>query len=95
MAAYMIARVSVTDPEQYERYKALSPGAISKYGGEFIARGGETETLEGDDETSRVVIVRFPDMEAARTAYHSPEYTAAKAEREGAADAQFIIVDGI
>lgn len=94
MAAYLIARITVTDPEQYERYKALAPRAIAKFGGEYIARGGDTETLEGDEETNRVVLVRFPDMESARAAYHSPEYTAARAERAGAATGQFVIVDG-
>ena len=95
MAAYMIARITVTDPDQYERYKALAPVAIAKFGGEYIARGGDVETLEGDEETNRVVLVRFPDMDAARAAYRSPEYTAARAERDGAAIGQFVIVDGV
>lgn len=95
MAAYMIARVKVTDPEQYEKYKALSPGAIAAHGGKFIARGGETVTLEGEDDGRRIVIVEFPSLEAAKTFYDSPEYKKARAEREGAADGHFILVDGM
>jgi uncharacterized protein (DUF1330 family) len=95
MTAYVIARVNVTDPDKYENYKALAPAAIKKYGGEYLARGGAVELLEGPEETRRVVILRFPDMDAARGFYNSTEYTAAKKEREGAADGQFIIVEGL
>ena len=95
MPAYLIARVNVTDPAKYENYKALAPAAIAKYGGKYLARGGATETMEGDNETRRVVILEFPDLAAARTFYNSPEYTAAKAERAGAANGQFVIVEGL
>ena len=66
MSAYIIARIRVTDPTQYEEYKKLSPGAVAAFGGEFIVRGGESETLEGSEETHRLVVVRFESMEKAR-----------------------------
>ena len=94
MAAYIIARIRVTDPTQYEEYKKLSPPAAAAFGGEFIVRGGETETLEGEDETRRLVVVRFDSMDDARAFYRSEQYQAAKAAREGAAEAQFVLVDG-
>ena len=94
MAAYIIARIRVTDPTQYEEYKKLSPGAAAAFGGEFIVRGGETETLEGAEETRRLVVVRFDSMEKARAFYQSEQYQTAKAAREGAAEAQFVLVDG-
>jgi uncharacterized protein (DUF1330 family) len=95
MAAYIIARVNVTDPAKYEDYKALAPAAIKKYGGEYLARGGAVELLEGPEENRRVVVLSFPDMDAARGFYNSPEYSAARKAREGAADGQFIIVEGL
>ena len=95
MAAYLIARVEVTNPEAYENYKKLAAEAIAKYEGRYLARGGNMETLEGDEESRRVVIVVFPTLEQAKTFYNSPEYAEAKAAREGAADGQFVIVDGI
>ena len=94
MAAYIIARIRVTDPTQYEEYKKLSPAAAAAFGGEFIVRGGETETLEGAEETRRLVVVRFDSMDQARAFYRSEQYQAAKAAREGAAEAQFVLVDG-
>ena len=47
MPAYIIARVQVTDPARYAEYMKVTPGIIEKFGGRFIARGGETETFEG------------------------------------------------
>ncbi len=95
MAAYIIARVEVTDADKYETYKAAAPAAIAKYGGTYLARGGAVETVEGEDESRRVVILQFPDMDAARTFYNSPEYTAAREKRAGAANGQFLIVEGL
>jgi uncharacterized protein (DUF1330 family) len=94
MTAYAIVRVTVTDPEQYQKYMALSPGAIEANGGRFIARGGPTEVLEGEPEDRRVVLIEFPSMEAARTFYDSPEYREARSVRAGAAQMQMTIVEG-
>ncbi len=94
MTAYAIVRVRVTDPEQYQKYMALSPGAIEAHGGRFIARGGATEILEGEPDDQRVVLVEFPSMEAARAFYDSPQYREAREVRAGAAEMHMLIVEG-
>ncbi len=95
MAGYIIARVNVTDPEKYQDYTAVTPGLIAKYGGCFIVRGGETATLEGPEETGRIVVVEFDSLEQAKAMYESEEYQAAIKLRAGAATAQFIAVAGV
>ena len=95
MTAYIIARVDVHDMEQYKEYAKVSPAAAEAFGGRFLARGGAVESLEGPEETRRIVILEFPDMDTARRFYNSEQYQAAKAKREGAADGQFFIVDGV
>ena len=95
MPAYIIARVNVTNAEKYKNYQALSPGALEKAGGRFLVRGGKTSTLEGPEENRRIVILEFENMEKAQAFYDSDEYQTAKGEREGAAEAQFIAVDGV
>ena len=50
MPAYVIAEVSINDPEQYKKYTAVTPGIIKKYGGKFVVRGGDVQTLEGEHE---------------------------------------------
>ena len=92
MTAYLIARVDVTDMDQYKNYMALSPGIIEKFGGKFIARGGDVITLEGETETRRMVLVEFPSAQVAQDFYNSDEYQAAIKVRENAADGQFIVI---
>ena len=94
MPAYIIADVDITDPVKYEDYKKLTPGAVAKHGGRFIARGGQTSTLEGNWKPGRVVILEFPTFEQARNFYSSVEYTAARRARAGAATFRMIAVDG-
>ena len=95
MTAYIIARINVTDMTQYKEYTKLTPGIIEKFGGKFIARGGEVTTLEGAEEENRVVLLEFPTAEAAKDFYNSDEYQAAIKVREGASEGQFIVVDGV
>lgn len=94
MTAYWIAHVTVTDPAAYAQYQALAPAAFAAHGGVFLARGGPSETLEGP-ALDRHVIIAFPSRAAANACYASPEYTAARAARTGAAMAHVVIVDGL
>ena len=95
MPAYLIVETTITDPEQYEHYKAAAPAALAAYGGRYVARGGETAVLEGEWEPARLVVLEFPDLEAARRFYDSPEYAEARKLREGAARLNMVVVEGL
>jgi uncharacterized protein (DUF1330 family) len=95
MAAYVIVETDVTDPGQYEQYKAASPAAIAAGGGRFLVRGGELVVLEGDWQPPRLVMLEFEDLEAARRWYESEAYQEAKKLREGAARFRAVAVEGI
>jgi len=95
MTAYLVVKVDVTDMEQYKKYMAVSPDVIKKFGGRFVARGGEKITLEGPEETQRMVMIEFPSLERIKAFYHSDEYQEAKKLRQGAATAQFIAIEGV
>ena len=95
MTAYIIANVRVTNPEQYEDYKTLSSLAIQAHGADVCVRGGAVEVLEGDWQPDRVVVLKFPSMEAAKAFNDSTEYAAARASRQGAAVMRMIVVAGV
>jgi uncharacterized protein (DUF1330 family) len=95
MAAYIIVRVTITDAEEYKKYLQVAPGIIELYGGKAIVRTGKTETLEGEQENRRIVVLEFPSMEKAREFYYSGEYQEAKKLRENAARGELIIVEGL
>ena len=95
MPAYLIVRATVTDMERYQQYMRLTPGILEKYGGEFVIRGGDKTVLEGPATDERIVQVKFASVEAARRMYESPEYQAAMQLRAAAADASFIVMQGV
>ena len=95
MPAYIIAETDITDPEQYEQYKAASPGAIEAAGGRFLVRGGEMAVLEGEWRPKRLVVLEFADLDAAKRWYDSPEYQEAKRLREGAAELHMVAVEDV
>jgi uncharacterized protein (DUF1330 family) len=95
MSAYIIARIDVTDWDQYKKYTAKTPGVIAKFGGKFIARGADVHTLEGPQEERRVVIIEFPSLEKAKEFYESQEYTETRRLRKDAAVASLIAIDGV
>jgi uncharacterized protein (DUF1330 family) len=95
-AAYVIADVKVSDPDQYRHYTVLTPAAVAAAGGESVVRGGRTAVLEGNWLPTRVVVIRFESFEAAQAFYDSALYLDARGKRAGAPDFfNMIIVEGI
>ena len=94
-SGYIIANVSVTNPQQYEDYKKWSTEAFRVHGGEICVRGGQVEVLEGDWRPERLVVARFPSFAAAKAFYDSAEYLRARQAREGAAIMRMVVVEGL
>jgi len=94
MAAYIIIDITIHNAENYAGYLKLTPATIAAYGGKFIVRGGKTETLEGDWQPGRFVILEFPSLEKAKQWWASEEYAPAKAIRQANAATKMIVVEG-
>ena len=95
MTAYVIVQGQVSDPEQYERYKAQAPATITAAGGRYLVRGADVTVLEGDPPPERTVVLQFPNRQAALDWYHGDGYTAARALRKDAARLSIYVVDGL
>lgn len=95
MPAFVIANVTIEDPVRYEDYKRKVPGTLAPYGGRFIARGGQTEVLEGDWRPGRLVLLEFPSVERARAWWNSPEYAEARALRQATSTGTLLILEGL
>lgn len=91
-SALWIAHVTITEPEAYHRYAALSLPAVAAYGGKFLARGGRYRQMEGT-ERERHVVARFPSLEEAVACYESEAYQAAVAHARGASVRDLVIVE--
>jgi uncharacterized protein (DUF1330 family) len=95
MTAFVIVDIEVTDPVGYEDYKRLAAPTVELYGGKYIARGGHTETLEGNWTPNRLVILQFESVERAMTWLNSPEYSEARALRHKYATSEMIVIEGV
>ena len=94
-SGYVIAYVDVTNPTQYEEYKKLSSAAVQAHGAEVCVRGGDVQSLEGDWQPKRVVLLKFPSFEKAKAFYETEEYRKARGARAGAAIMNMIAVEGL
>ena len=95
MPAYVIVNVRVKDPELYKEYAAGTPASIAAFGGRFLARGGAVEEREGAWSPERLVVLEFPDLDAARAWYDSEDYQRLAAIRQRAAEADLVMPEGI
>ena len=90
---YWIARVDVNNPGRYPDYVNTAKPAFERFGANFLARGGETHSLEGENR-ARNVVIEFPSVQHALDCYNSPEYQDAVKIRQSVADSELIIVEG-
>ena len=95
MAAYIIVDLEITEPIEYEEYKKRAGATVEKYGGKYIVRGGECETLEGDWEPKRIVVLQFENAERAKAWLNSQEYAEPRKMRHRTAKTRMILVEGM
>jgi uncharacterized protein (DUF1330 family) len=95
MPAYVIVDIDVNDPVRYEAYKKLAPAAVAAYRGKYLARGGQTEVLEGDWQPKRLVILEFASLAQAKAWLDSPEYRPAREMRQQSTTTRMVVIEGL
>ena len=94
-AGYVIAQLKVTNSEKYKEYVEKVSDVVKKYGGEYLARGGDHQVVEGEDNFPRIVIIKFQTYEKALEWYNSEDYKPVKDIRLANSEGSNIIVKGI
>lgn len=95
MAAYVVVKLEISDPERFKIYQQLASASVEKYGGKFLVRGGAMVELEGSWDAKRMVVLEFASLEQATSWYNSPEYGEAIEARKGAATFNMVALEGI
>ena len=94
MRAYWVCIYErINNTEKLKEYAAKAKPAIEKFSGKFLARGGKNRTNDGVDST-RVIVVEFPDYETAIKCYDSSEYQNAHDILKGHVERHHQIVEG-
>lgn len=95
MTAYVVfTRDATIDQVELDTYSAKVGASFDGHDVTYLADYGKHETLEGDD-IEGAVILAFPDMNAARAWYRSPEYQATAQHRFKGARYRGFIVEGL
>jgi len=96
MAHYVIAHArNATDPVKLDEYRRINGQLVERHGGRFLIRGGAIEVLEGEFGSERIVVMEFPDEEAARGWYEDPEYVEARKLRLESSETDVLFVEGV
>ena len=95
MPAYAIfIKNSTKDAEELKTYGQKAAAARGDHQLSALAFYGACETLEGDPAEG-VVLLQFPDMDAAKAWYTSPAYQEALPHRLKGADYRVILAAGL
>ena len=95
MATYVIADIEILDGAGFEEYRRQVPGTIARYGGRYLARGGELRVLEGEWTPRRCVILEFPTRAQFDAWWSSAEYQPLRSIRERTTRSNLVVVEGI
>lgn len=95
MPAYILAEHEVHHAEHYEKARPIAASAIEHFGGRYLVNGvGEVDLVEGAPAPKRIVVIEFPNMEAARAFHRSTEYRAGRDIRQQAATSRLLLAEG-
>ncbi|MEV6474179.1 DUF1330 domain-containing protein [Streptomyces sp. NPDC051657] len=95
MSAYVIVTVDVLDEEVGLAYASVAQESVLDHGGRYLIAGSTPEPVEGVWNSSRVVVIEFPDMDRIQEWYGSPAYRKARKIREGKVGVGMLFVEGV
>jgi uncharacterized protein (DUF1330 family) len=95
MAAYMIVTADISEREQFINGYGKTAGAlVAQFGGRYLLMAAGADLLEGEfGDGASMVISEWPNKEAAKRFWNSPEYAETKKLREGLATCQVLLIE--
>ena len=91
---YVIYTGTIRDQARFDAYVENTVPTITQSGGRPIVVQDDPDVLDGEAPGSRIVVLEFDSVEAARAWYESPEYQAVVGERLASAEGGAVIVSG-
>ena len=95
MTAYGVAhlydpKLNEDVPEYVDRIQAT----MDPFGGRFLVHGPDVRVVEGE-WPGTIVIIEFPDLDAARGWYESGDYAPLRELRRSASTTDIVVVEGV
>jgi uncharacterized protein (DUF1330 family) len=95
MSALFIAISRITDRDKLNQYLAGAPASLAGRELKLLAFSETADTIEGVPPGSRVVVMQFPDKQAALDWYNSPEYQSVVQLRIDGTEGFALLCDGM
>jgi uncharacterized protein (DUF1330 family) len=92
MPAYVVAMMSINDPDTYSKYTDRTPETVKRHGGRFLTRGEEIACVEGQDYDGRLVLLEFPSKTNVDAWYNDPDYQEAMKFRNASSTMNYLLV---
>ena len=91
----MLIIAEINDRPQFMKYAKAAANLVEEFGGHYIVRGQDAYQLEGDwPDTEKLVISRWPSMDAALAFWNSPQYAKIKELRARHAKVRVRLFEG-
>jgi uncharacterized protein (DUF1330 family) len=87
MTTYVLAQLSIHDPERYGRYVRAFADTLAPFAGRLLVADARPQVLEGDWPHEKVVLIEFDDQDEADRWASSDAYVTIAADRRAATTA--------
>ncbi|MBI1181907.1 MAG: DUF1330 domain-containing protein [Alphaproteobacteria bacterium] len=91
---YLFIGVDMHDEDVMRRYVDGTTPILLKHGCEFIALDDNADLLDGEYRRQRLVLLRFPSLDAVRAFWDDPDYKPMKELRKDASETDVLRVEG-
>ena len=93
MVAYVVVQAKVKNPEKLAEYAKAAGDTVAAHGGRISVCASVLETMTGEADFDRFILLEFPDADTARGWYQSADYQALIPNRDEAADMLFTLAE--
>ena len=94
MNVYVIAQISITDREAYNRYQSRFLDVFRQFKGRLLAADENAEVFEGKWTRDKVILMSFPDKESFEEWTFSPAYQEIAKDKKMGSEGVVLLVKG-
>ena len=84
MATYHLTTIQILDKVRFLKYAQEARPLLERYGGEYLAMGRASGSLEGDPLSEPIVLTRWENTQQLKDFWGSSEYKRLRILRDGA-----------
>lgn len=92
---YVIAQISIIEPDAYNRYQAAFMEVFERFNGQVLAADADPQVVEGIWDKEKVILLYFPDRNSFEQWAFSPEYQEISKHRQAGSKGVVLLAKAI